>query len=258
MIKLELLRNISGKKTLSSEGENALYRFLLGYEEAEFSYIVNRPQMDAMLAFATIYYIERKLILSSKDCFSLEETMQLYLWLQHKLYDEKCLYYLNHLTPYLTEEEAFAVIYYLQEQLGVIPTTYERCPICGKLYDAEKEGLPMEEDKFCCKKCGNKTVIKISEDDCFGTICDLYDNIASILGYEDIDKVKYDCKKVRVTEDVFNKVRSFYKYEYEGSDASFAIEWLNCGPKIDLAMQGLRVEVEDGFICNEESVGEQV
>lgn len=256
MAKSELLRNVLGNKTLSAEGANALYRFLLGYEEPEFSYIVNRPQMDAMLAFATIYYLERKLCLRSNALNTLEETKQLYLWLQHKLHDEECLYFLDYLTPYLTEEEAFAVIYYLQENLGIIPTTYERCPICGKLYDSEKEGVPMEDDKFCCKECGDKTVIEISEDDCFGTICDLYDNIAFILGYKDIEKIKYDCKKIRVTEEVFNKVRSFYKEEYEASNMAFGMEWLACGPKADLEMAGFQVEIEDGFICNKESVGE--
>ena len=252
----ELLKNILGEKTLSAEGANALYRFLLGYEEPEFSYIVNRPQMDAMLAFATIYYIERKLCLRSNAFDTLEETKQLYLWLQHKLHDEECHYFLDYLTPYLTEEEAFAVIYYLQEQLGIIPTTYERCPICGKLYDSEREGVPMEDNKFCCKECGDKTVIEIPEDDCFGTICDLYDNIASILGYENIEEIKYDCKKVRVTENVYNKVCSFYKDEYEDGDKAFATEWLMCGPKANLDMAGFQVEVENGFICSKESVGE--
>lgn len=252
----KLLQNNYGDTIFSAEGEDTLYRFLAGYDDPEFSYIVNRPQMDSMCAFATIYYIERKLSLRSNAFDTLEEANQLYLWLQHKAYDDECTYTLGDLTPYLTDDEAFAVIYYLQEKIGIIPTTYEKCPICGKLYDSEREGIPMEDNKFCCKECGDKTVIEISEDDCFGTICDLYDNVASILGYEDIEKITYDCKKVRVTENVYNKVRSFYKNEYESSDIAFGMEWLTCGPKADLDMAGFQVEIENGFICSKESVGE--
>lgn len=106
---------------------------------------------------------------------------------------------------------------------------------------------------FYCEECVDKTVIEISEDDCFGTICDLYDNIAFILGYKDIEKIKYDCKKIRVTEEVFNKVRSFYKEEYDTSDLDFGLEWIACGPKADLEMEGFQVEIENGFIYKDGS-----
>jgi hypothetical protein len=37
--------------------------------------------------------------------------------------------------PHLSKEQAFAVIYYLQEALFVLPDTYEKCRECGDLYD---------------------------------------------------------------------------------------------------------------------------
>lgn len=51
--------------------------------------------------------------------------------------------------PELTPEQAFAVIYYLQEKLGVIPETYEMCDHCHELYDSDSEGTAAENGHFC-------------------------------------------------------------------------------------------------------------
>jgi hypothetical protein len=42
--------------------------------------------------------------------------------------------------PHLTQEQAFAVIYYLQEALYILPDTYEKCRKCGDLYDSDNDG----------------------------------------------------------------------------------------------------------------------
>ena len=41
--------------------------------------------------------------------------------------------------PNLTDEQAFLVIYVLQEAYGIIPFNYEQCSYCGELYDSDKE-----------------------------------------------------------------------------------------------------------------------
>lgn len=45
----------------------------------------------------------------------------------------------------LSEEEAFSIIYYLQECLGVLPDNYERCRECGDIYDSCEEGVCISE-----------------------------------------------------------------------------------------------------------------
>lgn len=51
--------------------------------------------------------------------------------------------------PKMTDEQAFFVIYILQEAYGFIPDTYEVCSNCGELYDADEEGKVHEEENYC-------------------------------------------------------------------------------------------------------------
>jgi hypothetical protein len=50
--------------------------------------------------------------------------------------------------PNLNSEQAFAVIYYLQEHLPVFPDTIEKCDRCGELFDLFYSGTH-------CDICGN-------------------------------------------------------------------------------------------------------
>lgn len=51
--------------------------------------------------------------------------------------------------PNLTDEQAFLVIYVLQEVYGLIPDTYEQCSHCGELYDSDEEGQCYEDENYC-------------------------------------------------------------------------------------------------------------
>jgi hypothetical protein len=42
--------------------------------------------------------------------------------------------------PKLSQEQAFAIIYYLQEALYILPDHYEKCKKCGDLFDSENDG----------------------------------------------------------------------------------------------------------------------
>lgn len=54
----------------------------------------------------------------------------------------------------LTPEQAFSVIYFLQEHMGLIPDHYEKCDECGCLFDTESEGGYFEGvEKFKCGQC---------------------------------------------------------------------------------------------------------
>lgn len=65
--------------------------------------------------------------------------------------------------PKLTDEQAFLVIYVLQEKYGIIPDTYEQCSCCGELYDSDEEGQCYEEEPYC-DTCYSKLDVTDTED----------------------------------------------------------------------------------------------
>lgn len=83
----------------------------------------------------------------------MEGCNSLYQWLQGKEDDD----FLFKNQPNLTADEAFAVIYYLQERFHVIPDTIEKCACCNELYDSEdadvQEKIGDERERACCRNC---------------------------------------------------------------------------------------------------------
>jgi len=56
--------------------------------------------------------------------------------------------------PKLSEEDAFSVIWFLQECIGCLPSKYERCDDCGDIYNSEAEGHHSElNGKSYCGGC---------------------------------------------------------------------------------------------------------
>lgn len=74
---------------------------------------------------------------------SIEQVQEFYEWLQGKSCPEH-LHFEDKLN--LSEEQAFSVIYYLQEHLGILPDKYERCKKCGCIYDTDYEGESINEE----------------------------------------------------------------------------------------------------------------
>lgn len=68
--------------------------------------------------------------------FPIEKIEEFYRFLQGELPDN------IHMkrSPHLSEQMAFRIIYFLQEQTGIFPDHIERCKTCGCLYDSECEG----------------------------------------------------------------------------------------------------------------------
>ena len=57
-------------------------------------------------------------------------------------------------SPEITAEQAFRVIYYLQEHLPVIPDTIEQCSKCDELYDSHISGDVCDGcEKHFCNQC---------------------------------------------------------------------------------------------------------
>lgn len=88
---------------------------------------------------------EEQFISSARDEIPLEDVKALFTFLQGKVPD--CLI-LEH-PPRLSPEEAFSVIYYLQEIMHLLPDTYERCKVCGILFDSDYDGGSDETGCYC-------------------------------------------------------------------------------------------------------------
>lgn len=56
--------------------------------------------------------------------------------------------------PKMSEKKAFAIIWYLQEHLSILPESIERCSVCGELFDSNSEGIYWEsKGKHYCGGC---------------------------------------------------------------------------------------------------------
>jgi len=74
----------------------------------------------------------------------IEKIEELYEFLQGKVPDSLEIKH----PPHLSEQMAFRIIYFLQEQTGVLPDYYERCKTCGCIYNSEEEGNDLHCD-YC-------------------------------------------------------------------------------------------------------------
>ena len=55
----------------------------------------------------------------------------------------------------VTPEEAFEIIYYLQEKMHIIPDKFEICRSCNVVYDSDFEGSWNEEKGGFCGFCNS-------------------------------------------------------------------------------------------------------
>lgn len=70
----------------------------------------------------------------------------------------------------LSAAEAFSVIYYLQEELVVLPDKYEMCGECKVIFDSENEGTNIEKDSTIIKD-GEEISGNFAEE-MYGLYCD--------------------------------------------------------------------------------------
>ncbi|OPY59158.1 MAG: hypothetical protein A4E55_00375 [Pelotomaculum sp. PtaU1.Bin035] len=102
--------------------------------------------------------------MTNTEDITLEQVEKLYRFLQGEVpdgFDIKAM-------PNLSPDQAFSVIYYLQEGMRVLPDSYEKCRVegCNELYDSDAEGCmamlceahyelmcPHQGDKVECEEC---------------------------------------------------------------------------------------------------------
>lgn len=85
-------------------------------------------------------------------------------------------------------------------------------------------------------------------------VTELYDAVATAMGYKDVSKLNYDCREICVA---LNIQENFFEYYKEANahlsetdfKMSMAMMLLNYGPKTDANLADYEVEVSDKFIC---------
>jgi hypothetical protein len=90
--------------------------------------------------------LEKAVKLDNEKEITEEQVEALYCFLQGELPQG----WVMKRNPKLSQEMAFRIIYYLQEEMGVIPDIYERCVTCGCIFNSENEG---DLKKMHCDVC---------------------------------------------------------------------------------------------------------
>lgn len=73
--------------------------------------------------------------------------------------------------PNLTAEEAFTVIYYLQEVMEILPDNYEMCRECGCIFDMDYGGTAIGEGTTVINENGEEVPGDFPEEK-WGTYCE--------------------------------------------------------------------------------------
>lgn len=87
---------------------------------------------------------------TSRGTINLEEITQekiekLYKFLQGEMPPD--IHMKRH--PKLSSRMAFSIIWFIQEELEILPDRYERCKTCGRIFDSYSEG----DTKLHCDSC---------------------------------------------------------------------------------------------------------
>lgn len=84
-------------------------------------------------------------------------------------------------------------------------------------------------------------------------ITELYDAVATAMGYANVSKLNYDCREINVAMNIqdgfFQHYRETIPHSSEAElKMSVSMILLNYGPKMDMELEDYEVEVFKGFI----------
>jgi hypothetical protein len=89
--------------------------------------------------------------------------------------------------------------------------------------------------------------IKMIKPEVHTSIVSFYDNIARRLGYNP-NFVTYDCKKIDVSENIFEEIYAYYREKENIGQESMGMMWCCYGPKVKEELKDFDVDIQDGFI----------
>jgi len=99
------------------------------------------------------------------DKITLEQVSDFYEFLQGKHMPKELT--LENISE-LTQQEAFSVIYYMQEIMEILPDKFEKCIVCGNIYDSYEEGTYIDENSYFEDMDGNEISLEFK----YGNYCE--------------------------------------------------------------------------------------
>jgi len=81
--------------------------------------------------------------------------------------------------PKLSKRAAFCVVYYLQEEMRIIPDTFEMCMDCEDIFDAQYGYIRQSDNAHICPDCASEyryciecgTLVPFDDDDDDDDVC---------------------------------------------------------------------------------------
>lgn len=85
-------------------------------------------------------------------------------------------------------------------------------------------------------------------------ITELYDAVATTMGYRDVSQLHYDCREINVSTTIQDGFFEYYKEanpDLSETDLNVAVSMmlLNYGPKTNANLSDYEVEITEKFIC---------
>ena len=90
------------------------------------------------------------------------------------------------------------------------------------------------------------------------SIIELYETVATEMGYTNTKEIQFDCRKINVAKNIQDGIYAYYlelikeREPYTSESvirADITILLAQCGPKVNENLADDEVEVFDGFIC---------
>lgn len=98
--------------------------------------------------------------------------------------------------------------------------------------------------------------VDLTRDECYTEINTFYKIVARKMGFENVNKLKFDCREIIVTTAIKDIIADFYYKERGANIGDFSFIWACFGPKASLApgdsKDQYRIEVDERFIIQEE------
>lgn len=89
-----------------------------------------------------------------------------------------------------------------------------------------------------------KTRVNLTEEECYCTLLELYNTVAKHLDIPVTADTCFDCRCIRVTRSVQDKIWDYYEKEEKYNGEQISMMLLMCGPKANL-----RVKKEEENSC---------
>lgn len=94
-----------------------------------------------------------------------------------------------------------------------------------------------------------KTVITMQPKDfSIVNIQTFYDNVAKMLGYNDVENLRYDCRKIEVSQIIQDSIFAYYEGAGGLTQEDICMRWCCFGPKVNADLKMNDISIEDGFI----------